>query len=676
MRTSRLAWLLALIAVAAGAWALRDRFRPAAQGGVLLLTLDTLRADYLGCYGSRRARTPHLDALAARGTRFDACASTSPLTLPSHVSLMTGLFPESHGVRFNMYFRYDGPEPTLAEELKRQGHRTGAVIAAEVLGRHAGLARGFDDYDDLERDQAAAEARGLPQGSAVERLADEVTDQALAWLGRHAGPRRFFLWVHYFDPHSTYEPPDEFAERHPDDPYAGEVEFMDQQIGRLLDGVARMGLTDKTLVVAVADHGEGLGDHGEAKHGYFLHQTTIRVPLIVAYPGRVTAGRVVSRPVSIVDIKPMILELVGPGGAGRSLVAEGAPPGQPAYSETLYGRLALGLSRLKSLREGRWKYVRGARAHLFDLDADPGEQQDVVSRHPDVAERLEGRLRTVVQASLASARRPANVDVTEARIAQLQSLGYVAGSAPTLAPEDEMDFSGPAPADEVATIADFEKALTWAFEGNDADAADIFRRLAAKAPWNFGARMQLAQSAMRLGLLDEAERNLEEVLALEPDNPPSLESLAQLDLAAGRLDRALELSDRLLKLHPGTARAWHRKGAALLRLGRLDEAAAALSQAVKVDPFLVGGFELLAQAELRRGRAAAALTPARRAVELMPAFADARATLAAALQRTGDASGARREAEKAIEIDPKLRPALDPILRGAPVEFGPAGWKR
>jgi arylsulfatase A-like enzyme/Flp pilus assembly protein TadD len=638
---------------------------------VLLITLDTFRADYLGCYGSTRAKTPNLDALAAGGVRFDQCTTTCPQTLPAHVSLMTGLYPEAHGVRANIYYRYDGRQPTLAEVLRRNGYRTGAVVAANVLSRHAGLARGFDDYDDLEQEDAGAVASGeLPQGAELERQAGTVTDRALAWLDRNARHRRFFLWVHYFDAHFPYAPPEDFAALHRDDLYAGEVEYLDRQIGRLLRDVMGMGLADRTLVVAVADHGEGLGDHGEARHAYFLYETTIRVPLILAYPGRLPAGRVVKRPVRTVDIMPTVLDLVGletGESEARSLLADGSMVGDVAYAETLYGRLVMGLSRLKSLRDGRWKYIRGSRAQLYDLATDPGETTDVVAQHPEVASRLEARLRSVVGESLALARRPARVDISEERLAQLQALGYVAGNSVAVGQEEELDFGGPSPMEETATVGTFETAMDRGFEGKDAEAAALLRTLAAKVPWNFGVRMQLATSAMKLQLFDEAERNLKEALVLAPDHAPSLEAMIQLDLHFGRLDHALELCERLLKIHPGTAHIWMRKGEALLGLGRFDEAAAALTQAVKLAAFMGPAFELLARAELGRGNPPAALAPARRAAELMPKIALSHATLAVALQRTGDATNARREAEQAIALDPTggTRESLVPEFGGA-----------
>jgi arylsulfatase A-like enzyme/Flp pilus assembly protein TadD len=664
---SRAAWLAVSVAALAGvSFSIWNRFRPA-PGGVLLITLDTLRADYLGCYGSTRSATPNLDALAASGVRFAECTTVNPTTLPTHVSLMTGLYPEAHGVRANIYYRYDLTQPTLAEVLRRNGYRTGAVVGANVLGRHTGLARGFHDYDDLEPEQAAATDK-LHVGGEIERLAEEVTDRAVAWIDRNARRQRFFLWVHYFDAHHPYAPPEAFAARHRDDLYAGEVEYLDQQVGRLLDEIGRMGLSDRTLVVAVADHGEGLGEHGEARHGFFLWETTVRVPLIVSYPGRLPAGQVVFRPVGNVDVMPTVLDLVGLAGEGtpRSLLADGAAR-DVAYSETLYGHLAMGLSRLKSIRDGRWKYIRGARAQLYDLSVDKGETRDVVGQHPDVATRLEARLRTLVKESLSTARRPTTAGASPAQVAQLQSLGYVAGNTAGAAKGEELDFAGPSPMDETGTIAALENAMDRAFQGKEDEAAALLRPLVAQAPWNFGARMQLAQIATRLGLLDEAERNLVEALALAPDHPPSLEALAQLDLHAGRLERALQLSDRLLKIHPTTALPWLYRGEALLRLRRVDEAVAALTRCGEIAPFMGESFELLAQATVQRGDAPAALTPARRAVELMPKSATARATLAAVLARAGDAAGARREAERAAALDATLRDREDlkPLLGGA-----------
>ena len=324
---------------------------------VVLVTIDTLRADHLSCYGARAPQTPHLDALARSGVRFATAIAPTPLTLPSHASLLTGLDPHHHGVRNNGTFALESAIPTIATRMREQGFATAAFLGAVVLDRQYGLARGFDVYDD-----AMSVRRHLGDTGLAERRADRVVDAVLDWLP--LAPDRFLLWVHLYDPHADYDPPLPFKKTWAAAPYAGEVAFADAQLGRLLDAVDARWPDGRTLVVVTSDHGESLGEHGEPSHAYTLYDATQRVPLLMRGPG-FPAGQVVETPVRLVDVAPTILARLSSapfaeadGTDLSSLVADRDRAGRVAYLETLAPQLDLSWSPMLALRTPDWKYSR------------------------------------------------------------------------------------------------------------------------------------------------------------------------------------------------------------------------------------------------------------------------------------------------------------------------------
>ena len=357
---------------------------------VILVTVDTLRADHLAPYGADVA-TPAASRLAADGVLFEEASAPSPLTLPSHVSLLTGLEPYAHGVRDNAGFRLDESIPTLAELLAGRGYATAAFVSSFVLARRSGADRGFGVYDA----DFSSELGTTPE--PLERRAESAVSAAIEWLGGSSEP--FLLWVHLFDPHDDYRPPEPFASRHPDSPYAGEVAYADAQVARLLAALDDRGLYDRGLVVYTSDHGEGLGDHGEATHGYFVYQPTVRVPLIVKRPRETEGGSRVAAPVGLADVAPTILAALGlealAAGREADLFAE-AGEGH-VYSESYYPFLNFGWSALASLRRGDLKYIHARRPELYDLAADPGESRNLVASRPDEAAALAGRLGRILE---------------------------------------------------------------------------------------------------------------------------------------------------------------------------------------------------------------------------------------------------------------------------------------
>ena len=431
-------WALAI-------WSLAAACSGPPADNLLLVSFDTTRADRLSAYGYPHPTSPAIDALAERGTLFENAYSHAPSTLPAHASLLTGLLPPGHGARANGRFQLSERHSTLAELLSEEGFDTAGFIGALPIDRRFGMAQGFDLYDGDFASQEAGEARGAWLGhafGAFERGAEEVTGGALAWLRQRPAGKRWFLFVHFFDPHKPYAAPAPFAERF-EHPYDAEIAFADHHLGRLLEAVR--GVPGKTLVVFTADHGEGLGEHGEEAHNRYLYDSTIRVPLIFALDGVVTGGATVRSPVSHVDVLPTVLELLGLDGArsaelpGRSLapvLVEGAEPEPRAvYSETLEWKLGIaGGVEVRALVDGRFKLVRSdverdgggfLVLELYDLEADPAERVNLARRDAETRDRLARRLTAWSHRLEAEAFEPEGYDLDEATLEGLKSLGYL-----------------------------------------------------------------------------------------------------------------------------------------------------------------------------------------------------------------------------------------------------------
>ena len=418
--TGLLACVIAAVLLAGSGCSLGER-RPPVRPNVLLVTIDTLRADRLGCYGYRAAVTPTLDGLASRGVRFEVAVAHVPLTGPSHASILTGLTPLRHGVRDNGAYVLPASVRSVAEEFRKTGYRTGAFVSGFPLKRRFGFDRGFEVYDD-----------NLPRGkdarrtAYVERTADRTTDVALRWLGTPApGAAPYFLWVHYFDPHAPYEAPAAFMAQGVL-PYDGEVAFVDAQLDRLLRGVDDAGRGKPTVVLVTADHGESLGEHGEDTHGIFVYDSTIRVPFLLAGPG-VPAGGVARTVARSIDVAPTLLDYAGltaRGMEGRSLrrAAGGTTlADEPSYAESLHPQLQYGWAPLHSWRTAKFKLIEAPRAELYDLEADPGESHD---RSAQDASRLAAMRRDLGRAMVTTT--PDAAQAVDAESAErLAALGYV-----------------------------------------------------------------------------------------------------------------------------------------------------------------------------------------------------------------------------------------------------------
>ncbi len=555
----------------------------AAGWNLLLITLDTTRADRLGCYGRTQARTPHLDRLAAEGVRFADAVATVPVTLPSHSSIMTGDYPPTHGVRDNGTYRLVESETTLAERLKQEGYATGAFVSAFVLDGRYGLSQGFDKYDDHIR-TATGEANN-PQ-----RPADAVVDAALEWLKsrRAASPEQpLFAWVHFYDPHSPYSPPEPFKTDF-SDPYDGEVAFMDEQIGRLLSEYAAIAPMERTVVAVVGDHGEGLGDHGERTHALLIYDSVMHVPLILRAAGVLPAGLAVTdRVVSTVDLMPTLLELLGLAPEqcdGSSLLRGGAADDDRiVYMETLYPSLNHGWAPLYSARRHRDKYIEAPRPEYFELTFDPGETNNLYDRKSTDADALAARLDEMM-ARLTAAGVPssdASVAPDADAMAKLHALGYVGGSE---APVSSTPLD---PKDMVLRWQELLGDILQHVQNGEFDAAiPRMREALQMTPNDAEVWSMLSEAQTRRGLYDDAIESLMRKMELQPNaNPDDWIKLARLQLSRG---------------------------------GEKDAAAAevSLQQAERLDPASGGVAMVRAEVALRDGRHQEALELAKRAREL------------------------------------------------------------
>ena len=574
--------VVAAAAVGAALWirpAGLDPGTPRTRPNVLMITLDTTRADRIGSYGYRAASTPHLDRLAAAGVRFDQALSPAPLTLPAHASLMTGRQPYLHGVRNNGYFTLSADVPTLAEAVAAAGYETAAFVSAFVLDRQFGLAQGFAHYDDTLDPAAGAEA-----SLELERRGDRTVAAAAQWLSARASGQPFFVWVHLFDPHDPYAPPSPFLEQFAGRPYDGEVAFTDAVIGRLLEQIGSD--SSPTLVVVAGDHGESLGEHGESTHGLFVYEAALRVPLIMAGAG-ITTPAVVAEPVRLIDVAPTIADLLGigslPGAEGRSLrpvmTGDGLredPP--PVYAESYFPQFFMGWAPLRSLRVGRWKFIDAPEPELYDLSADPAELTNVIAREPARAQSLQRALASTLSAHTnAMTPMPLSDDARQ----RLASLGYV-----SLAPaaQANTDARGPDPKHMIGL---FERLLDGnrALANGDAEAAALVaREVVRQDPGNAFARLLQGRAALAQDRNREAIAAFEAYLAIVPQSADAHHWTALAALRLGEREQALAEEEAALALDPRHTNAIALRAGLLFSMGRAEDGLAALREAVGRDP--------------------------------------------------------------------------------------------
>lgn len=615
-----------------------DRFRPAPHDlNVVVVTLDTTRADRLGCYGFAGIETPHIDAVARAGMVFENASATAPLTFPSHSSIFTGLVPPHHGARDNGGFFLDDARTTLAERLKAAGYATGAFIGAWVLESRWGLAQGFDEYSDHFE---LSKYKVLSLGT-VQKPGDEVMDDALRWLDTVQG-RRFFAWVHLYDPHSPYEPPEPFASQYRATPYLGEIAYTDKVVGRLTAWLESRRLMDRTVIVLVGDHGESLGDHGEATHAYFIYGSTTHVPLIVRTPWSL-AGRSRAQ-VSTVDVMPTVLDLLGlapqEGIDGRSLAPAlfdpAAPVDHDSYSETYFPRYHFGWQHLRSLRDARYTYVDAPHPELYDRAEDPGETKNIFKANSQRAEALRVRLEDMSRSSATQA--PERKQLDPETLQRLAALGYV-GNVVDVDPHAVL----PDPKDKLPIFQAMNAAKGLAQDGDYEGAIVKLKAVLAQDPKIMDAYLTLGNWLIRLKRGDEAASALRQALALKPDDEITLGNLAHLYFARGRpqdaLD-ALEVFRTALRANPKNPQSWYELATLYLDGNRLDAAESAFKDALAANPKMGAAYDGLGVIAFTRGDVADAEQLVRRGLSLEPRLRTAHYNLGRIREAKGDVAGA------------------------------------
>jgi arylsulfatase A-like enzyme/predicted Zn-dependent protease len=624
---------------------------PAVRPNVLFVTVDTVRADRIGCYGYSEARTPGMDSLAASGVRFEEAYCQVPLTLPSHVSMFTGLYPPSTGVHINGAVALGAEVPTLTEEFKARGYRTGAFVGADVLDSAFGLARGFDLYNDDLGDDSTP---GLSVRS--ERRADRVGDAALSWLGE-SPDEPFFAWVHFFDPHNPYSPPAAFAQGVPSR-YDGEIAFVDSQIRRLLAWLDDNGLRERTLIVVAGDHGEGLGDHGEETHGHFVYNTTVRVPLIVAFPQELTTPRTITAPVQLVDLFPTIVDLLGWDASalevdGQSLARAcrtGKSPVAEIYGETEYPRLGFGWAALRYSIAEQWKYIDAPQAELYDRRHDPDELDNLIDKHNDVAESMRADLGELVSRLRQDRRDTGSSAIDPEALERLTSLGYIATTA---SPDDfDDDVVRRDPKEMVAVVQGFERALKR-FRMNDFDGVvDNLAPLVEQSPESAELSTLLGFALIRLGRLEEAQSALEASTRQNRDNFRSWYALGVALSGQDRLEDALACFQQAIALSPDWELAQRDAASVLSRMRRMSEAEPHWRRCVELNPASVPCLTNLGSILLMARKPDEAVPLLERALEHDPANEHAHRSLWQALSAAGRRADAMRRLEQAQRLFP------------------------
>ncbi len=619
---------------------------------VVLITLDTVRADHLHCYGNDKIQTPNIDALAASGVQFEKAVAQTPLTQPSHASMFTGENPNVHNVRDTGGFALQPSSVTMATILQRHGWDTAGFISASVLTKMFGFNQGFATYDD----QLEHRNRRDPVST---RAADVTADHAIQWLQQQSG-KPYFLWVHFYDAHFPYDPPAEFRKQYPQDPYDAEIAFEDQQVGRVLQAVKQKSPEQKTLIVLLSDHGEGLGDHGEYDHGVFLYDSTVRIAWIMAGPG-VPAGLHVQQQAREIDLLPTVLDLMGgqPSTAAQGTSLVPAFSGKPvasndSYEETLYPKINMGWSELRGIHTAHWMYIRAPRPELYDLDRDPGELNNVINAHPKEYRELDAQLKKTSRLGDSGTETVAFKQMDQRTMNQLKSLGYTAGFAGT---SFALNGKGDDPKDHLATL----KAIHLV-DTSGLSAADTQRDI------------QLLQDALKQ----------------DPSNPTLYESLVDKYEAAGQYAQAMQVCQEALHHTALNGMILSRLANLYLRTGNLKEAISYYEQAEQQNPLDIESQNDLATAYLQSGQLANAERVFRWVLAIQP-YAPAYNGLGIIADKRNDVAAARANFEKAVQLSPNYvegqlnlgiacnqthdipcaRSAFRAFVANAPKDYGP-----
>lgn len=619
---------------------------------ILVITVDTLRADHLGCYGYKQVRTPNIDSLAAGGVLFERAFTPVPITLPAHTVIFTGTYPTFSGMHDFSANRLGTTQPTLASILKGRGFATGAVVASAVLDSRFGLNRGFDfyyDHFDFNRLQEA-------NLDDMERPGNIVADQALAWLAKNAS-KPFFFWMHLYDPHYPYHPPSPYADEYKSHPYDGEISFADEQVGRILRFLKDKHLDQDTLIVLCGDHGEGLGEHGEQTHGFFIYNSTLHVPLILRLPGGNRSKRV-SDLVSLADVLPTILHLMNltvPSEVqGKDLSPllsdQGASEPRALYSETFLPRLHFNWSEIRGIETERFHFIQAPKPELYDVSRDPGELQNLYAQKSAVATELSGKLQSMIAQLTPGEERAEKTGLDPALMERLKSLGYAgfSGGGDTKTKSSDL----PDPKDRIQVYELISEGMAASQHGSYAESVEKLSAALATEPNSVAIHYLLGLDYYRLQDFPKAVAHFQRVLQASPDYALAVYQLGLSYARAGDMPNAISQLKRALQLDPTNFSAAYNLGAAYLREGNPADAEAALRQSIAISPDYVAGHVALGEVLLYQGKADDAITELRHAESLSPREPRIHASLAKALEAKGLKDEAQEEMRKAREGAP------------------------
>jgi arylsulfatase A-like enzyme/Tfp pilus assembly protein PilF len=624
---------------------------------VILISVDTLRADRLGAYGNHKLRTPHIDAVAQGGTLFYQIDAQVPMTLPSHTSLLTSTYPFANGVEENGDHLGSGAV-TLATTLRARGYQTAAFIGGYVLARQFGLDQGFDFYDSPfdQPVQSGEDATNL------KRPGKDVVQAATQWLQAHSN-QPFLVFLHLYDLHLPYALP---GSGPGPKGYDAELSYVDEVLGRFWQYLATQGLLDKTLIVFTSDHGESLGEHGEKTHQYFIYESTLWVPLIIHWPAGVpTCQPRVEEPASLLDVAPTILQYLGipspPQFQGRSLLdllsGKVQSPAREVYSESLYARDHLDCSPLRSLRLGQYKYIGAPKPELYDLARDPGEQHNLFTTQNALALSLRERLLTLRSRYSSGLHTGGQAAVDLETLNRLSSLGYLALSHRQVNADD----SGIDPKDRIGEYRQYGRAIMLASAGQLPEAIEEFGKVLKDDPGNVLARFYLAVCYFRSRQLDDAVKELQTALAEAPDDVQTHELLGTIWLEKRDYGRAEAEFRHILSIAPDDYGANYNLGVLDLNAGQWEEGVLYLGAAVHFHPSSVQAHTALGEAYLQRGKWDQAQSEFAEALHLAPKSASAHYNLGKVLLQRTQVQEAVEEFRRALVLDPHFQPALQAL---------------
>jgi choline-sulfatase len=604
---------------------------------VVVVTIDTLRPDHLHCYGYSKIETPNIDGVAQDGALFENAVTQTPLTPPSHASIFTGLNPPSHHVRDTGGFVLQSSSITLATILQQHGWDTAAFISSAVLKRMFGLSQGFAVYDD----QMPKPGKGHEFLEDAERRAGDTVDRALHWLNAQSG-KPFFLWVHVYDPHAPYDPPEPFREKYKDRPYDGEIAYADRELGRLFDAIHKKSPPAKTLIAILSDHGESLGEHGEYSHGVFLYDSTLRIAFLLSGPG-IPSGVRVKQQARTIDLMPSVLDLMGGSAPASVQGASLAPylqgkdaPTAVSYAETLYPKINMGWAELRAIRTNHWKYIRAPKPELYDLSQDPAEAHNVIQGHVVEVQKFEAQLKAVIGTDGAEKVETAMVD--QRTMDQLKSLGYSSGFS---ARSYNLTGQGADPKDRVGILKLMETADHPGARVPEPRRIELLQQALSQDQTNPLLYYQLGASYEKAGRYPDAMKLYRQAAKKGIESGRLHSRIADLLVRAGKKDEAIPEYEKAAHFNPSDAESQSNLATAYLEKGRLADAERVYKWVLTTDQSYAAAYNGLGVIAIQKQDAAAARGYFEKAVQLDADLVEAQLNLGIIYKDAGDRARAR-----------------------------------